>query len=65
MQLDYLLLIAAILLGARLPAFMNRLGMSKADKVGFVIIIFSILGLVWFFTAGLGMLGGFFLFLSR
>ena len=45
----YLLLaIAVILLASRLPTFMNQLGMPKADKVAFVLIVFSVLGLAWF-----------------
>jgi hypothetical protein len=46
---SYLLLaVAVILLASRLPTFMNQLGMPKADKVAFVLIAFSVLGLAWF-----------------
>jgi hypothetical protein len=38
---------------------MNRLGMSKADKIWFVIITFSLLGLAWFVMRVMGMFGGF------
>jgi len=55
---------AAILLAVRLPSFMTRLGMSKSDKIWFVIIIFSLLGFMWFMLKGIGMLSGFLTFLS-
>jgi len=45
-----LLVLAVILLGIRLPSFMTRLGMSKKDKIATVIIMFSLLGFVWFFV---------------
>lgn len=54
-QLLYLAL-AAILLAARLPSFMTRLGMSTADKVAFVLIIFAVLGLAGLAVWTLGMI---------
>lgn len=47
MNLNLLLALAVILMGVRLPSFMTRLGMSKADKIAFVGMIFSLLGLAW------------------
>lgn len=45
---QYLILVlAVILLGTRLPPYMNRLGMSKTDKIMFIIMAFSVLGLAW------------------
>ncbi len=45
---QYLILVlAVILLGTRLPSYMNRLGMSKTDKIMFVIMAFLVLGLAW------------------
>lgn len=55
MDLNGLLALAVILLGIRLPSFMSRLGMSKKDKVAFVLLMFSILGLAWFAMYLLGM----------
>lgn len=43
--LGVLLITAAPLLAVRLPSFMTRLGMSRADKIAFVVIAFSMLGL--------------------
>jgi len=48
MNLNLLLIIAVILLGIRLPSFMNRMEMSRADKIKFVIMVFLLLGLAWF-----------------
>lgn len=51
-----LLVTAVILLGERLPSFMNRLGMPKADKIAFVIIVFLLLGLAWLVVQAFGRL---------
>lgn len=48
MNLDLLFVLALILLGIRLPSFMSRLGMSRSDKLFFVILAFLVLGIVWF-----------------
>jgi len=48
MNFDFLFVLALILLGVRLPSFMSRLGMSKSDKLFFVILAFLVLGVVWF-----------------
>jgi len=55
MNLNFLLIIAVILLGLRLPSFMNKLGMSKRDKIAFVFMSFAILGLGWFVVYAMGM----------
>jgi len=47
MDLSLLFVLAVILLGVRLPSFMNRLGMSKADKIMFVVMAFLLLGAAW------------------
>lgn len=53
---QYLILVlAVILLGTRLPSYMNRLGMSKTDKIMFVIIAFCLLGLAWLAVYIIGM----------
>jgi hypothetical protein len=52
--MNLLLISAVILLGIRLPSFMTRLGMSKADKIIFIIMIFSLLGLAWLAMYALG-----------
>jgi len=54
MNLTLLLVLAVILLGTRLPSFMNKLGMSKKDKIVFVVIAFAILGLAWFSMYAIG-----------
>jgi uncharacterized membrane protein len=48
MNLDLLLVVAVILLGIRLPSYMNRIGMPKADKLTFVLLAFLVLGIAWF-----------------
>lgn len=48
MNQDILFVIALILLGIRLPSFMNRQGMSRSGKLVFVILAFLILCIVWF-----------------
>ena len=55
MNLNILLIVAIILLAIRLPSFMNRLGMSKSEKIGFVLMSFTVLGLAWFVVYAMGM----------
>jgi len=42
-----LLLLAVILIGIRLPAVMRQLEVRGVQKIGFVMVIFGILGLAW------------------
>jgi hypothetical protein len=55
MHLDLLLIVAVILLGTRLPSYMNRIGMPHADKIAFVILMFLILGAAWYMWRAIGM----------
>jgi hypothetical protein len=55
MHFDLLLVVAVILLGTRLPSYMNRLGMPQADKIAFVILMFLILGGAWYIWRAIGM----------
>jgi hypothetical protein len=55
MQLDLLLAVAVILLGTRLPSYMSRIGMPKAEKIAFVIFCFIILGAAWYIWRSIGM----------
>jgi hypothetical protein len=55
MHLNLLLAIAVILLGTRLPSYMNRIGMPQADKIAFVILCFLILGAAWYIWRSIGM----------
>lgn len=48
MNVYFLLAVAVILLGARLPPYMNRIGMPKAEQIKLVILMFLILGIAWF-----------------
>lgn len=40
--------IAVILLGARLPAYTHRIGMSRKEQLQFSLMIFGILLVIWF-----------------
>ena len=53
------MLLAVLLMGLRLPSFMNRLGMSKRDKIAFVGIAFLALGLAWFVVHAFGLIAVF------
>lgn len=48
MHIDFLIVLAVILLGTRLPSYMNRIGMPQADKIAFVILAFLILVAAWY-----------------
>lgn len=54
MGMGLVIAVAIILLALRLPSFMTRLGMSKADKILFVVIIFSLMGVAWATGRGFG-----------
>ena len=54
MNLNLLLILAAILIGVRLPSVMSRLGIPRADKIAFIAMIFSLLGLAWLAGYALG-----------
>jgi len=55
MNLDFLFVIALILLGIRLPSFMSRLGMPRSEKLAFVILAFFVLSAAWLFWQIIGM----------
>ena len=57
--MEGLLLLAVLLMGLRLPSFMNRLGMSKRDKIAFVGIAFLALGLAWLVVHAFGLIAVF------
>lgn len=40
--------IAVILLGARLPAYMRRIDMSRKERLQFSLLMFGIVAIVWF-----------------
>lgn len=42
-----LFILAVIIIGVRLPSFMTRMGMSKRDKILFVLMVFALLAIVW------------------
>lgn len=55
----FLLMFAVILMGTRLPSFLNRLGVSKKDKILFTLFAFLLLGLAWVAANMLNFAAGF------
>ena len=56
MNLAILMALAAIIIGVQLPSYMRRIGMPNKDRIGFTLIIFSLLALAWLAVQGLGMI---------
>ena len=52
-------MLAVLLMGLRLPSFMNRLCMSTRDKIAFVGIAFLVLGLAWLVVDAFGLIVAF------
>lgn len=56
MQLALLITLAAILIAVRLPSFFSTQNMSTKERLGLVVIIYSLLGVAFFAVNGAGYL---------
>ena len=56
MTQTFILLMAVILIAIRLPSVMRRVEIKGGEKIGFVLIIFALLGIAWLAVHALGVL---------
>lgn len=56
MELGILAVAAAIIIAIKLPTVLHRLELSKRDRILFILMVFSLLGLGWFIVNVIGML---------
>ena len=55
MELGLLAVVAAILIAIKLPTVLHRLELSKRDRILFILMLFTLLGLGWFAVYAIGM----------
>lgn len=55
-----LVLLAALLIADRLPAFYNRHNLPKSERIWLTVIVYVLLGLAFFAVDGAGNIGAYF-----